>query len=187
MIKHVREDLIKMVGYTDTHVEPRTDKESNQKRADISYKDKTDRSRHVHYYTDDTIGHPLCKTHIKKEMQDLNAQSTIKILEKNKEKHYSDFIRKARAHPTVIARARVVIYRTTAFTSLGEMGEGSVNFFNGSLSYYKAQLTKESRHSPRPDGLTPKHLTASLRFEFRVLTQFAIAQGNAAIATSVGL
>jgi len=44
-----------------------------------------------------------------------------KTLEANKEKQYSEFIKKAKTNPAVIARSRVIKYRTTAFTSLGEM------------------------------------------------------------------
>jgi len=184
-VKYVRSDLISMIGYTDKHVEPRTNKEINQRRADLSYTDKTSISRHIHF-SDDTIGHPLCKSHIFNEMKDLASQATIKSLEKNKNKHYADFIRKANTHPAVIARPRIINYKTIAFTSLGEMGESAIKFFNGCLSYYKTTLIKEIRRTPRADGLTSKELTAKLRLDFRTRIQFAIAQGNAAIATSVG-
>jgi hypothetical protein len=189
LVKHVRSELISMVGYTDKHMEPRTNKEIHQRRADLSYTDKTDISRHIHYFSDDTIGHPLCKSenrHISNEMKNPNSHATIKTLEKNKEKHYADFIRKASTHPAVIAKSRIINYKTIAFTSLGEMGEGAIKFFNGCLSFYKTRLTNEIRREPRADGLTPKELTSKLSLEFRTRIQFAIAQGNSAIATSVG-
>ena len=82
----------------------------------------------------------------------------------------------------------MINYKTVAFTSLGELGEGAVKFFNGALSFYKSKRTLELRKSPRPDGLTPKELTkAQLRFQYRALIQFAIAAGNSALAASVGL
>jgi hypothetical protein len=186
MVKHVRSDLITMVGYTDKRMEPRTNKELHQRRADLAYTDKTNRGRHIHYFTDDTIGHPLCKSHIANEMKDLTAQATIKTLVKNKAKHYADFIRRANTHPAVNMKTVVINYKTIAFTSLGEMGEGAIKFFNGCLSHYKTALIKDIRRTPRADGLTAKELTAKLRFDFRTRIQFAIAQGNAAIATSVG-
>lgn len=102
LVKHVRSELVTVVGYTDKRVEPRTNKEINQRRADLSYTDKTNISRHIHYYTDDTIGHPLCKTHIVNEMKDPTAQATIIALEKNKQKLYSDFIRRENTHPAVV-------------------------------------------------------------------------------------
>ena len=186
LVKYVRAELITAVGYTDKQIEPRTNKEIHQRRADIYFTDKTNNSKHIHYYTDDTIGHPLCKSHIANEMKDLKAQSTIKTLEANKEKQYSEFIKKAKTNPAVIARSRVIKYRTTAFTSLGEMGEGAIKFFNGCISHQKNQLIKETRRTPRADGLSPKEITSKTRFKYRVLIQFAIAQGNSAIATSVG-
>jgi len=186
LVKNVRSDLISEVGYLDKRIEPRTNKEIHQKRADISYVDKSNIGKHVHYFTDDTIGHPLCKTHIVNEMKDLSAQATIKALEKNKSKHYAEFVQKSKSHPAVVQGTRVINYKTIAMTSLGEMGDGTVKFFNGCISYYKTRLTREIRQAPRPDGRTPKELTAELRFIYRVRLQFAIAQGNSAIATSVG-
>ena len=186
LVKYVRSELITMVGYTDKHMEPRTNKQIHQRRADLSYTDKTNISRHVHYFTDDTIGHPLCKSHISNEMKNPNSQATIKTLEKNKSKRYADFIRRASTHPAVIQGSRIINYKTIAFTSLGEMGEGAIKFFNGCLSFYKTKIIKEIRRTPRADGLTPKELTSKLRLEFRTRIQFAIARGNSAIATSVG-
>ena len=185
-MKYVRSELITMVGYTDKHMEPRTNKQIHQRRADLSYTDKTNISRHVHYFTDDTIGHPLCKSHISNEMKNPNSQATIKTLEKNKSKRYADFIRRASTHPAVIQGSRIINYKTIAFTSLGEMDEGAIKFFNGCLSFYKTKIIKEIRRTPRADGLTPKELTSKLRLEFRTRIQFAIARGNSAIATSVG-
>ena len=186
MVKYVRAELITAVGYTDKKIEPRTNKEIHQRRADIFFTDKTNNTKHIHYYTDDTIGHPLCKSHITNEIKDLAAQATIKTVENDKEKQYAEFVKKANNHPAVVAKARIIKYRTTAFTSLGEMGEGAVKFFNGCISHQKTQLIKEVRRRPRADGLSPKEITAKTRFKYRVLIQFAIAQGNAAIATSVG-
>ena len=120
-------------------------------------------------------------------MKDISARATIKALEKTKERRYSDFIRKAKSHPAVVARSRVINYKTVAFTSLVELGEGAVKFFNGALSFYKSKLTLELRKSPRPDRLTPQELTAQLRFQYLALIQFAIAAGKSALTAAVGL
>ncbi len=169
LVKNVRSELIAEVGYTDMFVEPRTNKESNQKRADIFSTDKTVLGRHVHYYTDDTIGHPLCKTYISDEVKDLTAQHTILELEKTKARKYRDFILKAKAHPAVIAGARIVNYKTIAMTSLGEMGDDAVKFFNGCFSFLKKRLCKEARIAPRPDGLGVKDVVSRARFRYRIL------------------
>ncbi len=186
-MKYVRSDLISEVGYSDINVEPRKNKNENQERADISFVDKTVFSKHVHYFTDDTIGHPLCKSYISAEVKDPTAQHTIKILERNKAKQYKDFITKQRTHPAVVAGAKVINYRTIAMTSLGEMSDDTIKFFNGAFSFYKKKLNVAAKVSPRPDGQTPKEITAKLRMKYRILLQFALTNGNAAIVNTVGI
>ena len=161
-------------------------KSTLRKGADISYTDKTNIRRHVHYFTDDTVGHPLCKSHIGKEMKNLNAHATIKALEKCKEKRYSEFIQKSKKHPAVVARTRIINYITTAFTSLGEMGDGTTKIVNGCISFWKSRLIKQIREEQRADGRSAKELTAELRYDIRAQIQFAIAQGNSALAAVVG-
>ena len=62
-----------------------------------------------------------------------------------------------------------------------------MKIFSGCISYYKTKLTAQQRDSPRPDGKSPKEITAKLRLQARIDIQFAIAQGNAALALAVGL
>ena len=54
--------MIREAGYADIAVEPRTNVERDQRRADIFYVDRT-AHKHVHYYTDHCVAHPLW-THI---------------------------------------------------------------------------------------------------------------------------
>ena len=92
-----------------------------------------------------------------------------------------------RAHPAVADGARQVIYRTMAMTSLGALGDGTVNVMNGCTSFLKLRLKRELEHRPRADGKSVNGLTAAYRLRFRRETQFAIAHGNGLIACCAGV
>ena len=55
------------------------------------------------------------------------SNTTSLKLEKIKDTKYRDFILRAKAHPAVIAGARVINYKTIAMSSLGEMGNGAIS------------------------------------------------------------
>ncbi len=66
------------------------------------------------------------------------------------------------------------------------MGEGTTKFINGCISFWKSRLIKQIREEQRADGRSAKELTAELRYDIRAQIQFAIAQGNSALAAAVG-
>jgi hypothetical protein len=71
LVKAVRVDAIRTAGYDNVHdikVEPRLTTAS-QRRADIFYVDRSSH-KHIHYYTDDVVCHPLCESHIEGEVLD---------------------------------------------------------------------------------------------------------------------
>ena len=55
----------------------------------------------------------------------------------------------AKSHPAVTAGVRVIIYRMCAFTSLGELGKGTVKFVNGAACRLP-QVRRRSRTSATP-------------------------------------
>ena len=84
LCKHARAHLIKLVGLDNVKIEPRLKPGRSQRRADISYIDKSILSRQIYYYTDDTIGHPLCPVHLAGEAKSSGTAYTLKKLTKNK-------------------------------------------------------------------------------------------------------
>ena len=87
LVKEVRIAFITEAGYADVSGEPRTDPNNDQRRADVFYVDRETPNAHIHYYTDDTIGHPLCKTHLGGEMKD--PTHTLQKLAVDKETEYA--------------------------------------------------------------------------------------------------
>ena len=77
LVKAVRVDAIRTAGYDDIKVEPRLTTAS-QRRADIFYVDRSSH-KHIHYYTDDVVCHPLCESHIEGEV--LDPLSTLRKVE----------------------------------------------------------------------------------------------------------
>ncbi len=58
LVKAMRVDAIRTAGYDNIKVEPRLTTAS-QRRADIFYVDRSSH-KHIHYYTDGVVCHPLC-------------------------------------------------------------------------------------------------------------------------------
>ena len=85
------------------------------------------------------------------------------------------------------AGVRIIIYRTCAFTSLGELGKGTVKFVNGAAGFLKKRLVDEHGRRPPLDGQTPQQHSAKLRFLTRARLQAAILAGNGLVAVTAGL
>lgn len=184
-VKRAQVGLIREAGYDDIEVEPRTDRHRNQRRADIRFADNTCLAKQIHYWIDHTIGHTLCNTYVDREYQ--HAGQVLKDLEKAKERQYLDGLQAERAHPVVSVGARAVIYRTVAMTSLGAIGDGALKVMNACTSFYKLQLKHQFEHRPRADGKSINTLVPAYRLRFRREMQFAIAHGNALIASAAGV
>ena len=84
--------------------------------------------------------------------------------ETRKADSYMQQLLQAKSHGAVAAGVRVIIYRTCAFTSLGELGKGSIKFVNAAAGYLKKRLTNEHERRPPLDGRTPQQHSAKLRF-----------------------
>lgn len=184
LVKFARTDIVKLAGFTEVVVEPRLDPLVSQRRADIFYTDNTAHVR-IDYWTDDTGGHPLCKSNIVAEVADPFA--TLHKLEREKEKHYADALFAARSVPAVLSGLKVVRFFVCSFTSLGGYGKGMLNCLKGSAGFYKKALSRAEELMPRDDGLTPQFLAGRFRFRSRVKLQVAILTGNARLAHHVGL
>jgi hypothetical protein len=103
-------------GYDDIKVEPRLTTAS-QRRADIFYVDRYS-YKHIHYYTDDVVCHPLCESHIEGEVLDPLGLSTLRKVEGVKAASYAHVLDCARSAAAVSAGLRVITYTTCSFTSL---------------------------------------------------------------------
>ena len=183
LVKAVRADAIRTAGYDDIKVEPRLNKAS-QRRADVFYVDRCG-LKHIHYYTDDVVGHPLCDSHIKNETTD--PLSTLGKVEKTKAASYAHVLDEARAAAAVTSGLRIVVYTTCSFTSLGALGKGSVKCLNAAAGFLKKRAVAAARSAPRADGLTPQRLSGLFRFRVRCELQAALMRGNGLIAAEVGL
>jgi hypothetical protein len=183
-VMRARLAMIKQAGYTDVSDEPRTDKENDQRRADIFYTDKLTPCKHVHYYTDDTIGHPLCKTHLARELKD--SSHTLGLLVKNKEDAYKSKLATARLMPSVLQGYRVISFLACALTSLGDMSDGMMRCISAACGYVKVTARIAARRAPRADGRTPQALAKAFKQEFLDRIFLELARGNAMIALAVG-
>ena len=74
-------------------MEPRLNT-SNQRRADIFYVARSSH-KHIHYYTDDVVCHPLCDSHIVAEVTD--PLSTLRKVESAKAASYAHVLDGARS------------------------------------------------------------------------------------------
>jgi hypothetical protein len=183
LVKAVRVDAIRTAGYDDIKVEPRLTTAS-QRRADIFYVDRSSH-KHIHYYTDDVVCHPLCESHIEGEV--LDPLSTLRKVEAVKAASYAHVLDGARSAAAVSAGLRVILYPTCSFTSLGALGTGTVKCLNAAAGYLKKRAVAVARTAPRDDGLAPQRLSALFRFRVRCELQAAIMRGNGLIAAEVGL
>jgi hypothetical protein len=183
LVKLVRSRKIKEAGYAGVLAEPRLS-HANARRADIFYIDDLD-YKHVHYFTDDCVGHPLCDSNIAAEASD--PVSTLRKMEQAKELSYRDELERARMAQAVVAGTRVITYLTTSMTSLGALGKGMRKCINGAASFLKRRATAAALSSVRADGRTPQQLAAAFRFQFRAILQAAIMKGNGLLAAEVGL
>ena len=86
-------DAIRTAGYDDIKVEPRLTTAS-QRRADIFYVDRSSH-KHIHYYTDDVVCHPLCESYI--EVEVLDPFSTLREVEGVKAASYAHALDGARS------------------------------------------------------------------------------------------
>ena len=186
LVKHVRADIIKEAVYSQVRVEPRLDATRSQRRADIFNVDPPrGGTKEIHYYTDDTGGHPLCKTRFPLEQTD--HLRTIHDLEQAKAASYDAIIDIARTASAVRSGLRSVVYRTCAFTSLGDLGKGMTSCINGAAGFLKQRELADSLRSPRSDGLEPQIVAGRFRFLARARIQAAILSGNAIIARFAGI
>ena len=176
-------DAIRAAGYDDVKVEPRLNT-SSQRRADIFYVDRSSH-KHIHYYTDDVVCHPLCDSHIEAEATD--PLSTLRKVESTKAASYAHVLDGARSAAAVTSGLRVTVYNTCSFTSLGALGKGTVRCLNAAAGYLKKRAVAAARAAPRADGLTPQRLSGMFRFRVRCELQAAIMRGNGQIAAEVGL
>jgi len=131
-------------------------RENDQRRADIFYTDKLTPCKHIHYYTDDTIGHPLCKTHLARELKD--PSHTLDLLVKNKEDAYKSKLATARLMPAVLQGYRVSSFLACALTSLGGMSDGMRKCLRAACGYVKVTARIAARRAPRAGGKTPQTL-----------------------------
>jgi hypothetical protein len=184
LVKNVRVEFIKEAGYGDLEAEPRTDRENDQRRADVFYTDKMTPNKHIHYYTDDTIGHPLCKSHFRGERKD--PSHTLDKLVKDKEGEYSSKLATARLNHQVLAGYRVVVLLVCAMTSLGDSSAGLDKCVSAACGFVKLKAKLAARRSPRADGLTPQQLAKDFKQRFLDRLFFALVDGNAGIALAVG-
>ena len=177
----MRAAAVREAGYEDIKVEPRTNAQRDQRRADIFFVDRST-SKHIYYYTDDCVGHPLCPTHIEGE-----SNGTARVLDKLEQSKIDDYVGQldaARHHPSVLAGLRVVNFKACVFTSLGEYG-GTVKFINAAAGLLKKR--EDARRRPRADGCAPSNVSARFRSALRAKLQIALMRGNGMIATEVGL
>ena len=93
----------------------------------------------------------------------------------------------ARLHPSVLLGTRTIVYRTCAFTSLGDLSTGSVKDVNCAVRSFKLRAVKDILAQPRNDGTSADQLTAKFRKLYRTRLQLAIARGNASLALAVGI
>jgi hypothetical protein len=183
LVKAVRVDAIRAAGYDDVKVEPRLNT-SNQRRADIFYVDRSSH-KHIHYYTDDVVCHPLCDSHIVAEVTD--PLSTLRKVESAKAAFYAHVLDGARSAAAVTSGLRVITYNTCSFTSLGALGKGTAKCLNAAAGYIKKRAEVAARAAPRADGFTPQRLSGMFRFRVRCELQAALMRGNGLIAAEVGL
>ena len=151
---------------------------------DIFYVDDLD-YKHVHYFTDDCVGHPLCDSNIVAEA--VNPLATLHKMETAKELSYRAELSRARTAQAVIAGTRVILYLTTSLTSLGALGRGMRKCVKGAASFLKRRATAQALVSVRADGRTPQQLAATFRFQLRAGLQAAVMKGNGLLAAEVGL
>ena len=143
-------DAIRTAGYDDIKVEPRLTTAS-QRRADIFYVDRSSH-KHIHYYTDDVVCHPLCESHIGEVLDPL---STLRKVEGVKAASYAHVLDGARSAAAVSAGLRVILYTTCSFTSLGALGTGTVKCLNAAAGYLKRRTVAVARTAPRDSGFFP--------------------------------
>lgn len=186
LVKNVRFRFVGRAGFADVDSEPRTDAAvGDQRRADVFYVDRETPNAHIHYYTDDTIGHPLCSTHLPGENKD--PYHTLGKLEKKKETDYKSKLANVRLQPSVLMGYRRIVFWPCAYTSLGDLGKATVKAISSMCGFAKLKARLESRRRRRPDGLSPQEVTKLFRQEFMDQLYIALAKGNALIALAVGL
>jgi hypothetical protein len=183
LVKKARALTAADAGYGDIKVEPRTSN-LDQRRADIFFVDARG-MKTFHHYTDDVVSHPHSPAHHLGERSD--PYHAMGKSETKKAGSYRTQLLQAKSHPAVTAGVRVIIYRTCAFTSLGELGKGTVKFVNGAAGFLKKRLVDEHERRPPLDGQTPQQHSAKLRFLTRARLQAAILAGNGLIAVTAGL
>ena len=196
MVKKVRVSMVQEAGYADIFVEPRTNLVRDQRRADIFYVDRTGH-KHVHYYTDDCVAHPLSKTHIACIDHPFNPEhchgeaedptTAMGKMETKKADSYASQLLAARTHPSVLCGLRAINYKTCSFNSLGAYGKGTTKCINGAAGFMKKRLVAEARLVPRADGKQPQDVSGRFRFMSRAKLQVALMRGNGLLANLVGL
>ena len=181
----LKESFSEEVGDLDR--ETRTCRTRDQCRADVMWKDRANYSRQIHYFTDDTGGHPLSPKHWVKEKGSLIGTHTLDTLVKDKEKLYVIKLAPLRLSPAVMSGAVHVIYWTCAFNSLGDLHSDFQKFIRAAVYFRKRKAESEAALTVRADGLSPNQVAVRMKRLFLMRLQWSIARGNARIAGAVGL
>ena len=142
-------------------------------------------AKHIHYYTDDTVCHPLARSYLAGELK--KPGYTLDLKTTSKDNKYRASLAPARLHPAVLMRQRVICYRTTAYTSLGDLNDGAAKDINCAARFFKLRMERDILRQPRADGKSADTLAAAFRAVYRTRLQIAIAVGNSIIARAVGI
>ena len=169
-MKDVRAQATAEAGFTRIQVEPRMAPDRDQRRADISFVEPARMgTKEIWHYTDDTGGHPLCRTHFDGPAgrESSNPMHTLNVLDQAKANSYAFQLDLLRSASAVRAGLRVIVYRTCSFTSLGQLGPGMVKWLNGAAGHLKKVETLRS--VPRDDGLLSQNVSGLSRFRTRAM------------------
>ena len=126
----------------------------DQCRTDVMWKDRANYSRQLHYFTDDSGGHPLSPSHWAKEKGSLIGTHTLDTLVKSKKRLYVTKLAPLRLSPAVLSGAVHVIYWTCAFKSLGELHSVFQKFIRAAAYYRKRKAESDVALIVRADGLS---------------------------------
>ena len=116
-----------------------------------------------------------------------DIEHTLNKLAKIKANKYAPILAPMRLRPRVLQGYVVIVYRTCAYTTLGELGKGTRKDIGCAAIAYKRRVLREIRRRPRDDGKSAAALTTEFLKLYRTRLQFALARGNAALALAVGL
>ena len=104
------------------------------------------------------------------------------ISEKEKAKKYTAMMNSHYRRQAVINGWVHPNYRTCAYSSLGELGLGTISDISCAARYYNMVISQRQSVAPRLDGKSPDELAVAFKLRCHADIQFAIARGNAAMA-----